>query len=200
MAENDVREQRVHRFGSFFKHYMGASTLVTAALPIPIAELKLIPVYDAQRHFLGVYTSLFAFLIFAWCFYERHMYGRFMLRMEKESPQFVSVRYIACWVIMNLVPLITIVLSILSVWEYHAMLDLSLESSSHFFKEPLKEAPLGSIPHSAALMMSYLGIFLLAEVAFVSMAVKEYLLDLLKIGDERLIRPSVERPQRQAHR
>jgi hypothetical protein len=68
----------VKSFAGFFKTYMGVSSLVVAALPIPASELKLIPMFDAQRHYLSIYTSLFCFLLFAYIFFSRHWIGRLL--------------------------------------------------------------------------------------------------------------------------
>jgi hypothetical protein len=70
--------ERVIAFASFFKRYMSVSSVVTAALPIPITKLNLIPTFEAYRNVLSVYTSLFCFLILGFIFYVRHHLGRHM--------------------------------------------------------------------------------------------------------------------------
>jgi hypothetical protein len=69
---------RVRAFAAFFKRYMSVSSLVTAALPIPVTFLKLIPTYGFQTGVLSVYTSLFCFLTLAFIFYSRHGLARRM--------------------------------------------------------------------------------------------------------------------------
>jgi hypothetical protein len=53
--------------------------------------------------------------------------------------------------------------------------------------DPALDAPLESIPGSMWLVAYYIGIFAFAEAAFVLMALKEYLLDLLHLSDSFLI-------------
>ena len=66
-------EARVRSFASFFKNYMGLSSIIVAALPIPVTRFDLIPIASAdQKGYLSVYTSLFCFLMFAYIFYSRH--------------------------------------------------------------------------------------------------------------------------------
>jgi hypothetical protein len=62
--------------------------------------------------------------------------------------------------------------------------------------DPL-DSPLETIPWSMWLTVYYLGIFAFAEAAFVLMALKEYLIDLLHLSDVLLItgrEPASERP------
>lgn len=51
------------------------------------------------------------------------------------------------------------------------------------FDAVLKEADLDDIPNGALLMLLYLLIFMSAEAAFIVMALREYLQDLLKLSD-----------------
>jgi len=57
-----VDPKRVRAFASFFKRYMSVSTLVVAALPIPVTALGAIPTFKAHTKLLSVYTPLFCFL------------------------------------------------------------------------------------------------------------------------------------------
>src|SRR5262249_42361900 len=155
-------------------------------------ELRLLPVFDAQRHFLGVYASLFCFLLFAWCFYGRHWYGRLMLTMDSgTSGEDPDPTYPLKWIFMYLTPLFSIALSLFFVFLYQETIDQSILASNT--KDALTVTVLGQIPLSSRLTMFYLGIFVFAELAFVSMAVKEYLLDLLHVSDEDLIIRAVRR-------
>jgi len=61
-----------------------------------------------------------------------------------------------------------------------------IASTSQVQSSPL-DCPLESIPYGMTLMLCYLGIFAFAEAAFVLMALKEYLLDLLHVSDAYLI-------------
>ena len=72
--------QAVQKFGRFFTGYMGTASLVTAALPIPVRSLHLIPAFASQEKFMNTYTSMSCFLVpkepsqaFARAFKNRHL-------------------------------------------------------------------------------------------------------------------------------
>src|SRR5215204_4111587 len=70
--------ERVEAFANFFKKYMSVSTVVAAALPIPVTYLRFIPTYHFQTKLLSVYASLFCFLVLAFIFYNRQVLARWM--------------------------------------------------------------------------------------------------------------------------
>jgi hypothetical protein len=70
--------ERVEAFANFFKKYMSISTVVAAALPIPVTYLRFIPTYHFQTKLLSVYASLFCFLVLAFIFYNRQVLARWM--------------------------------------------------------------------------------------------------------------------------
>jgi hypothetical protein len=76
--------RRVQRFMTYFKNYMGLSTLIAAALPVPFTALGVFPVYGSQKAMLGLYTSLFCFMCVALIFYNRHLLARYMFRRDGE--------------------------------------------------------------------------------------------------------------------
>jgi len=82
---------RAEGFFRYFKQYMGLSSLAVAALPIPVATLKLIPVPSGQITIYCTYTSLFCFLTSAFIFYSRHklanlFFGRRTARLLSVAP------------------------------------------------------------------------------------------------------------------
>lgn len=160
---------------------MSLASVVAASLPIPVAAFRLIPVFDAQQKYFAVYTSLYCFLLLAFCFFARHLLSRRMFPMRG-----------LVWL-----PLALIAASFASALSYHALLDRSIrEVQSAYIQKGIEltdsakilEAtdPL-EIPHAPALFASYLGIFLLAELAFVLMALKEYLQDILGYSEVTLL-------------
>ncbi|MGA2149630.1 MAG: hypothetical protein ABSH49_32270 [Bryobacteraceae bacterium] len=184
---------RIHGFARYFKRYMGVSSVVAAALPIPVAAFRLIPTYSAQVSFLGVYTSLFAFLVLAFLFYSRHWIAHLMF-FEGE-PGLYRMRPVAAWL-----PLLLILLSLGSTFVYHAQLNESIRESirDHALElasvgiaasasKMLKDTVASDIPHAVILIALYLGIFLFAEAAFVVMALREYLQDLLGVSERDLL-------------
>jgi hypothetical protein len=177
---------RFAAFAKFFKAYMGTASVVTASLPIPLAWFHLIPTYAAQEKFLSTYTSLFCFLMLAYLFYIRHALGRLMFYTKPDG----HIRFRA---FVSFVPLLLILASLTLVFLYHYYLQASLTVFSergvmNTTTDLLKAADYREIPDSLQLTVCYLGMFLTAEAAFILMALREYLQDVLRIQDASLIR------------
>jgi hypothetical protein len=66
-----VQENRLRKFASFFKGYMGVMPLVTAAVAPLLTMMKAIPVFESQKTALATYSGLLGFLLLAWVFYVR---------------------------------------------------------------------------------------------------------------------------------
>jgi len=177
---------RLAAFARFFKAYMGTAAVVTASLPLPVAAFHLIPTYAAQEKFLSTYTSLFCFLLLAYLFYIRHWLGRLMFYTKRDGD--VSLRRV-----VSLVPLLLILASLGLVFLYHHYLMNSLTVFSEIgvmkpTTDLLQTTDYREIPYSLQLTVCYLGMFLTAEAAFILMALREYLQDVLHIQDTSLIR------------
>jgi len=182
---------RIEGFAQFFKRYISVSSVVTASLPIPIAAAKLIPVYDCQQKFLGTYTSLFCFLLLAFVFYSRHNIARWMFGRQLNSG--------ASWLggLFSLLPLILIVGSACLVYGYHVQLEASIAEvqasellrgmPSYSASKILAETDMLDVSRATKLAAMYIGMFLAAELAFILMALREYLQDLLRLTEESLI-------------
>jgi hypothetical protein len=176
--------QRIRKFGKFFTGYMGTASLITAALPIPIASLDLIPTYASQTKFLNTYASLACFLVFAYIFYNRHSLARSMFHKEggHMSPR--------AWI--SILPAVFVACSITSAIAYHSVLGASLETLSlagaHVSTSVLlAKIDYREIPAGQTLIALYLGMFVFAESAFVLMALREYLQDILGLDERNLI-------------
>jgi hypothetical protein len=144
--------KRIRQFAAFFKNYMGISSFVVAALPVPVTMLKLIPVYREDAGSLSVLTSLSCFLVLAYIFFNRHSLVKTLIERPSRMV-YVSV-------------LGMIAMSILLFLFYHML----------FFEA----VDLGFGPATRIYLMGlYTGFFVLAEAAFVIMATKEYMQDLL---------------------
>jgi hypothetical protein len=172
---------RLAVFANFFKGYMGVSTIVAASIPIPVGSLSLIPVFSQQRGFLTVYASLFCFLLLAFVFSIRHRLAVPMFRKGPAGALIVAL------------PFVFIVLTLGSVIAYHAVLLQSIEQlrqqGLRFSTNVLLEkVDATEIPYSVELAACYLGIFIFAESAFVLMAIREYLQDLLQLDEVALLR------------
>ena len=70
--------RRVKSFASFFKSYMSVSSILVAALPIPVTAFNGIPIFADHKTPLAIYTSLFCFLALGFIFYLRHTLARWM--------------------------------------------------------------------------------------------------------------------------
>lgn len=183
-----VEPTRVKTFARFFKNYMSISAVVAAALPIPVTSFKLIPTYTAQTSILSTYTSLFCFLLLAFIFYSRHALGRAMFPSSHRVRRQYRFRAAA----VGLAPALLITMSLLCIFFYHVSLGNSVSTVRRpevFSLETVMEkTPLWAIPNGEWLILIYLGIFVFAEAAFIMMALREYLQDLLKISEIELIR------------
>lgn len=182
--------RRVKAFVQFFKQYMSVSSVIAASLPIPVTALQFIPTYAAQTKFLSVYASLSCFLLLGFIFYSRHTLARWMFRpVTKRRSKFGAF--------MHLLPLGLMVACGCLIGAYHWLLQNSIQEAMADWVR--RGVPIGStekvlqmtdymdIPGALGLVACYLGIFVAAEAAFVLMAIKEYLQDLLGLTDRELI-------------
>lgn len=186
-----VAPERVRAFARFFKRYMSVSSLVVAALPIPVTSFKLIPTFAAQSKIFAVYTSLFCFLLLGFIFYSRHFLAKVMFPTYAGYAGSAKSRHFGS-IFINLLPLVFIIASFLLIFAYNEVLDRSVDLregvDASKFDFILANTELDDIFYSSQLMLLYIGIFVAAESAFILMAIKEYLQDLLKITDLNLIR------------
>jgi hypothetical protein len=172
---------RLAVFANFFKGYMSLSTIVAASIPIPVASWKLIPIYAQQRGFLTVYASLFCFLLLAFAFSIRHRLAGPMFSKGKAGALIAAL------------PPLFICLTLACIVTYHALIQQSIEQlrllGLHFTTtELLDKVDATEIPFAIALAACYVGIFIFAELAFVLMAIREYLQDLLHLDELSLLR------------
>ena len=271
---------RVRAFANFFRRYMSLSSLVVAALPIPLTALRLIPTYHAQTAYLTTYATLLCFLMLGFIFSIRHSIARhffpqvvrrgFLLRAhaERESspavyassgmdPGDVLLQEVLAaerrereaeeyeeWLrpryrteirfSLTSISALLVFLTVLSIVLYHRSLSASIvmaapriapsgntspsrpldepatersvvegtptpsmivdESTSSMIADAssvesvvLAETPNYLIPLGTNLVIFYLGMFVFAEAAFIIMAIKEYLQELVGLGDIELI-------------
>jgi hypothetical protein len=176
--------QGIHKFGRFFTGYMGTASLVTAALPIPVRSLHLIPAFASQEKFMNTYTSMCCFLVFAYVFYSRHALARWMFARRGER---FALRF---WV--SVLPVLFICCSIGCAITYHYELGEALDAlAAAGARLPssvlLSKIDAREIPGSGGLIVAYLGMFVFAEAAFVLMAIREYLQYVLKLEERELI-------------
>jgi hypothetical protein len=184
--------RRVKAFASFFKNYMSVSSVIVAALPIPLTAFNALPIFADYKSSLSTYTSLFCFLTLGFIFYSRHRLARWMF------PEFASSRelkptismYIGAAVV-RILPLILIVLSGILMYLYHYYLDwaiFELHSPSAPTPATILAASYFNIPLGNLIRPLYVGMFVCAEAAFILMATKEYIQDLLQLSDIEVIK------------
>lgn len=192
--EEKIQPRHIRAFAHFFKNYMSLSSVVTAALPIPITALGVLPTFQAHTKILSTYTSLFCFLILAFVFYRRHRLAWFMfphyIRQFMPHPRRYSV-----WIVRWL-PAFFIVTTLICILVYHGFLGdtlnkigTSADSLATNDKAAILGTPFYLIPweNNVVLIVSYLGIFISAVSAFAMMAVREYLQDRLNISEQELV-------------
>jgi hypothetical protein len=167
---------------------MGISSIVTAALPIPVTLLKFIPIYSFQTKFFSVLTSLFCFLLLAYIFYRRHALASLMFPSLRDRPNLQGSETVST------LPAFCILGCLASTIAYIFVLALSVKVSSLgnlSFNEFLQLADPNevTIRDQLLLFVCYLGIFVSAMGAFVLMAIKEFLQDALGIVERDLLAP-----------
>lgn len=197
--------RRVKAFAAFFKNYMSVSAVVVAALPIPATALGAIETFANDRRMLSLFTSLFCFLTLGFIFYQRHALARWLFP-EFTVEEFVhplelthreALRLVR-WgkrATMMLLPLILILLASLFAVSYLDMIEQGVREivqgpdvkfSSR--EEVLSSGMLLSNRWTIEARKYYVGMFVCAEAAFILMATKEYLQDLLKVTDVEVMR------------
>jgi hypothetical protein len=207
MAEAES-QNRLRRFASFFKGYMGVMPLVTAAFAPLLTMAKAIPVFESQKTTLATYSGLLGFLLLAWVFYARRAFVKSMIpsALRATAPGSITLfvgrlRRLT----INMLPLILILSSAYCFLSYLRILDSSIAASlQEFNSHPhgpgdaeivnrtdvlQKWGALYSIHDGEQLEAYYLGIFLCAELAFVFMALREYAYGVLKISEVEVLGP-----------
>src|SRR6266446_4747566 len=181
---------RIRKFAGFFKAYMSISAVVTAALPIPVTAIGAIATYKFQTKVLSTYASLYCFLLLAFIFFSRHQLARIMFYRSNRSIQ--RAWQVTCW----LLPLLLLASSMFFAFQYHRELRQSITEKRKAFDLPPSEVTDETIlskslesqtPEATRLMIYYLGIFMAAEAAFILMAMREHLQDVLQLSDVELI-------------
>jgi len=181
-----IRQHGFDAFARFYKKYLNVWSVAAAALPIPVASLRVIPVYAAQRQFLTLYTSLFCFLLLGFAFYSRHSIARALAPKRGAAVRFAHTALL-------MLPGFCIAATFGFILAYHWTLQLSLNDLrllgvSANTQVMLDKADYMEIPRAIWLALCYLGLFLSAEAAFILMALKEYLVEERSLSETDLRR------------
>jgi hypothetical protein len=202
---------RVRAFAHFFKRYMSVSSVVAAALPVPVTAIGLIPTFSEQTGYLSTYTSMFCFLCLGFVFYSRHQlaprmfarlgpgretgsdYGfesRWGRRIMSAARRFARNAAAATGrTFVPILPFLLIVTSFYCSLAYHRTLSdaLRMLGGDGPTADVLKDTPFHLIPFATELELYYIAMFVAAESAFILMAIKEYLQDLVGLTDRMIL-------------
>jgi hypothetical protein len=201
-----LQENRLRKFASFFKSYMGVMPLVTAAVAPLLTLLKAIPVFESEKTTLATYSGLLGFLLLAWVFYARQGLAKMMLGttdtvIEASFPQIFRMRVASSQFLINALPLILILLSVYCYVSYLSTLGDAIEKARLqaaftdlvFQKDYLEQwGQRRPISFVGTLQLYYLGIFLSAELAFVIMALREYIYGVAGISEAEILGRAAE--------
>lgn len=236
--ETPTKPVRLRKFAIFFKGYMGVSSIVTAALPIPVTAFRLLPVLGVHRKVLSVYPPLFCFLILAFIFYNRHALAKYMFPFHIHTSKQSTRKFRPNLALMTkFAPGVLIILTLMSIVGYQMTIDritikaeqeiiTNKEAIVEFISRDATGAPkpitpeaikscirdylseLGSVEEientpdytlilmdyylpdvfeSATIIGLYVCIFIFAESAFIIMALKEYMQDVIGISDREML-------------
>jgi hypothetical protein len=200
-------------FVNFFKGYMGVMPLVMASFAPIVTLANAIPTYALQTKALSTMTGLLGFLLVAWAFSSRHALAiRFFFNARKARNPSRWLRFSLVRSALG-IPFLLIILMIGFYFAYSWTLEHSIMvsqadqlrrdgglSAANNFDDPAavmartpdKSIPLRSdilkevnyrIPYGTYLAVRYVGIFLCAELAFVFMALREYMQAVLQLSD-----------------
>lgn len=256
--ETPTKPVRLRKFAIFFKGYMGVSSIVTAALPIPVTAFRLLPVLGVHRKVLSVYPPLFCFLILAFIFYNRHALAKYMFPFHIHTSKQSTRKFRPNLALMTkFAPGVLIILTLMSIVGYQMTIDrITIKAEQEIItnneaiqemitkKEAIFEfisrdaagsefisldatgtskpitpeviklcirdylSELGSVEEientpdytlilmdyylpdvfeSATIIGLYVCIFIFAESAFIIMALKEYMQDVIGISDREML-------------
>ena len=176
------KPDRVAGFTKYVKGMIRLWPAITAAAPIPVTVSGLLPVYAAQRKLLMGIAASFSFLLFLFIFYSRHELARWMFAKG-------GVRNLK--MVLWIMPLVFILLSAACLFGYMAQMNSSLNQFAErgvldTSEVILQNTDWAEIPGSTALAALYIGVFAFAQSAFILMAVREYMQDVLGLSEARL--------------
>ena len=146
-------------------------------LPAAVTWKEMIPIYVSQKGVLATYTTLACLLTLALLFYCRHRFAASMLRRDPSLTRGIGL----------LLPLLFVVLSATLGVLYLIALGDSIDETKYYSEQGLQDAPFYSIRDGWRLMSCYILMFVSAEAALFLMALREYVQDMLRLTDERII-------------
>jgi len=204
ISDADPRSADLRSFVKYFKRYMGVMPVFTAAVAPIITAARAIPVYKQEAYALSAYSGVLGFLLISWVFYIRKALARFYFgagpdisrrkkivvgllplafillsllcffqyfRVLKDSVNTVRISDIRSRCtqqgIRPLAPQESLDNYVSSIARFCTV--QPIDRSSALAQETM------FVPDEATLMWNYLGIFVWAEIAFIVMALREFL-------------------------
>ena len=133
-TQGSKEPSRFENFAFFFKGYMSVAAIVAATLPIAFKQLGVIPGFEVHKQFLPTYTSLFCFLILAFCFYSRYRLAWWMFHHELNGRSVGFARPIKT--VFRFIPFLLIGICFACIISYHNLLDQSVTKIKEDLKNP----------------------------------------------------------------
>lgn len=172
-------------FGRIMTGYASLLAVIAASIPAPATWLDTIPVYHAQRGYLGLYSGAAGAFILVSAMFAR---DRVAQRTKFPTTSFWSLS-LAVLLILGCIACIAC---------YHYALSASVEevidaarqlgtSVPETMQAVLMSTDGRLIPNALLLSVLYLGIFVFAEAAFALFALKEYIQRALRIKEADLL-------------
>jgi hypothetical protein len=190
---------RIKGFVKYFNSYV--ASIFVAAIPAPLSQWSLMPVFEVQRGLLTIATPIFCFLTLAFLFFMRDALAGPMFPLHTRRGEFL--------VNLGMKPRLKAILASfwrrLWAWAPLAFIGGPLYcASQYYFTYGFIWYKFGDITMTKnfspafleereylnlllTLPLYYIFAFVLAEAAFVWMALKEYIQDVLGITDLDLI-------------
>jgi hypothetical protein len=174
----------IKAFVRFFNNYL--TSLFVAAIPYPVSQWGIMPIFDDQRAVLSVATPIFCFLVLAFLFYCRDLLARPMFlayfNVRIRIPTGVSAPVRGQWVaIMQQIIIVGIPLLLIACCFFFSATYYDRFYTNHILNVQLN----GMSPPD--LILDYILAFVFAEAAFVWMALKEYIQNELGIAEYELL-------------
>lgn len=171
--------------GKIVGGYASLWSIFVAALPVSASLLRTIPIYETQRGYFGLYTSVACFLLLGYSLYARDQLAKGM-----------KFPWTSRWTL--LLPLFLMFCSFACVIAYHATLMASVAEVIDQAHRNGTNLPVGlpalltmtderAIPDSLWLFSLYLGIFIFAEATFIIFVIKEYIQQALGVSERDLL-------------
>jgi hypothetical protein len=203
---SSAEAKRFREFGGFFKSYLSVSTLVVASTPIFVGLIGALPRFDALSTLMTTLSSVVCFFMVAYVFYVRHRVAPWFVPIVLGATKsFNPSPKRTFW--LTALPLILLVLGLLSLSVYLNVYTESIAAArstalsgirdSHSPPPPATDehtlatkTPFSQVSYYQGLIVLYVAFYAFIELAFIVMAMKEYVLAIANVSDLDMIADS----------